>query len=362
MISLALSRGGRCLSISYRNNATKLRWRCSLGHEWQATPLQIKKGHWCPHCARVATMTFKEMQALAAGRAGYCLSSASVGSSKLVRWKCSLGHEWQARASSVKAGTWCPRCAGNQKLTLEEMQKIARVRGGRCISSVYINGRYPLLWECRLGHRWKASPAKVKDGSRRKGTWCLACYDLRRKFHARQSIERMSAIALSLGGTCISAEYLSSKSKLIWECSRGHRWQALPVSVIHGTWCPVCARNQRLCLSQLQGIAAQRFGRCLSDRYANERSSLRWECAEGHQWAATPGKVKRGTWCPVCARTQRRRAHHFGVATHLRPHVPRIVRKTHPKRTRSGKLWSLPLPVGSNGAGLGSLPKRGTQT
>lgn len=306
MQQMAYSRGGSCLSESYRNTATKLEWRCSAGHEWSATPLQIKKGHWCPFCARVARLTLHELQRIAVQKAGECLSLEYLNSSKPLRWKCAVGHEWLARSSSVKAGSWCPLCAHNQELKLEEMQEIAEQRGGQCLSASYKNGHTPLLWVCKNGHYWKASPVNVKNGTRKKGTWCRECYNWRRRFHAKHSIEAMRDLATARGGTCLSTEYVGSKAKLTWQCVAGHRWQALPTSVVQGTWCPACARNQRLGLPHLQDIAANRGGACLSQAYSNERTALWWRCADGHAWKATPAKVKRGSWCPMCAHIRRR--------------------------------------------------------
>ena len=240
MRKVAASRGGACLSETYENTATKLSWRCSAGHEWSAASLHIKKGHWCPHCARVARLTLQEMRRIAADRLGQLLSSEYVGSSKPLRWKCAAGHEWDARPLSIKSGTWCPFCARNRKLKLEEMCEIARAQGGKCLSTTYKNACTPLLWECKHRHRWKACSDKVKSGARRKGTWCLQCYNTRRIFRARQSIQAMRALASSRAGKCLSTEYAGSKSKLTWQCELKHRWDAAPVRVAQGTWCPVC--------------------------------------------------------------------------------------------------------------------------
>jgi hypothetical protein len=306
MREIAESRGGDCLSRRYTNNATKLEWRCAAGHEWSATPLQIKKGHWCPFCARVAPLTLHALRKLAGLKSGRCLSLEYVNSAHPLRWQCAAGHEWMARPSSIRAGHWCPFCARNKRLILAEMQRIARERGGKCLSTTYKNGRTPLLWECTYGHQWKASPAKIKSGSRRKGTWCTECYNRRRRFHPKHTIEAMKNLALTRGGKCLSPEYFGSRAKLVWVCAFGHRWQAPPVSVVHGTWCPVCARNQRLDLSQFRDLAASRGGECLSHTYMNERTPLQWRCAIGHKWKAAPGKVKRGSWCPRCASLHRR--------------------------------------------------------
>ena len=306
MNEIAKSRGGRCLSDRYRNSATRLEWRCSKGHEWSATALQVKKGHWCPFCARVAPLSLLILRRIAAQKGGSCLSLVYVNSSDPVRWKCAIGHEWLARAHSIRSGNWCPVCAHNQRLTLEEMRQIARERGGKCLSTSYKNASTPLMWVCRQGHHWKACAANVKRGRRRKGSWCRECYNERRRFHEKLSITAMRGLAIARGGMCLSAEYLGSKFKLRWECEFGHQWRAAPSYVVQGTWCPVCARNRRLSLPLFRAIAATRGGMCLSKRYVNECTVLQWRCAEGHEWKALPEKIKRGSWCPACANIHRR--------------------------------------------------------
>jgi hypothetical protein len=50
MCDIALKRGGRCLSKDYINIAVKLLWQCQYGHQWSATPANVKRGTWCPVC------------------------------------------------------------------------------------------------------------------------------------------------------------------------------------------------------------------------------------------------------------------------------------------------------------------------
>jgi hypothetical protein len=306
MRALAARRGGECVSDQYVSNETKLRWRCAAGHQWEAAPGLVKAGRWCPHCARVARLSLNAMTAIATSRGGRRLSTEYINVETPLLWKCGAGHRWIATPASVRARSWCPYCVRNQKLELKEMHALARKRGGRCLSNRYINNRSPLLWECGRSHRWKAAPCNVRGGARKRGTWCQKCYDLRRRFRPRDTIERMKIIARARGGHCLSAKYLNSKSKLLWQCEKGHQWRAVPVAVTSGTWCPVCAQNRRLTLQELRSLAAGRGGRCLSRRYTNKATTLEWQCAEGHRWRAQPGRVKRGSWCPKCANLKRR--------------------------------------------------------
>lgn len=43
-----------------------------------------------------------------------------------------------------------------ERHTLEEMRALAAARGGRCLSTEYVNTSTHLLWECANGHQWKA--------------------------------------------------------------------------------------------------------------------------------------------------------------------------------------------------------------
>ena len=305
---LAKNRGGQCLSNHYLNNETKLTWRCAAGHEWKAAPAAVKSGHWCPHCAHAVRLTLQELRSVAVERGGHCLSNEYVNGEKHLRWKCAVGHEWDATPASIRRGSWCPYCVHNHKLKLEEIQQIARERGGKCISTRYRNNRTTLVWECRRGHRWRALPTNVKGGSRKRGTWSLKCYNLRRIFRSRDDIERMRRLASKHGGRCLSDEYVNSKTRLVWGCTKGHCWHAVPVAVASGSWCPVCAHNQRLTLREFRQIASRRDGRCLSREYKNKETKLKWRCAAGHEWFAKPGGIKRGSWCNLCAINQRRSA------------------------------------------------------
>lgn len=64
-------------------------------------------------------------------------------------------------------------------------------------------------------------------------------------------IEDLQQLAKERGGECLSLEYKNCKSKLLWMCNAGHKWSAIADSVRRGTWCPECAvgrRKQVICL------------------------------------------------------------------------------------------------------------------
>jgi hypothetical protein len=305
MQQIAASRGGSCLSEVYVRQSDLMQWRCAQGHVWTATGGAIKRGRWCGVCASVAKRTIEQMHELTIAR-GSCLSSVYVGVDSPLTWRCDEGHTWQATPASVLRGSWCAICVRNRRLELAEMRRVAESRHGKCLSPTYRNNHTPLVWQCERGHRWKAAPQNVCRDSWHTGTWCPVCASQRRKFQERLTLDEVQSIALAHGGLCLSEEYVGSMSKLLWQCAEGHTWEALVTPVRRGSWCPVCARNQKLNLEYFQKIAKSRGGKCLSSEYLNKDAPLLFECEVGHQWRARGGHVKQGSWCRQCVSLARR--------------------------------------------------------
>jgi hypothetical protein len=79
-------------------------------------------------------------------------------------------------------------------------------------------------------------------------------------------------------------------------------WAAAPYNVKKGTWCRECYRlGKYLTLDEMKSIAESRGGKCLSDKYFDSVTKLKWQCKEGHVWDAQPSAIKAGSWCPKCA-------------------------------------------------------------
>ncbi|MBF9252222.1 hypothetical protein I2I11_02845 [Pontibacter sp. 172403-2] len=115
------------------------------------------------------------------------------------------------------------------------------------------------------------------------------------------ALHEMQHLAHERGGKCLSDTYVNSKSRLWWECGKGHTWQATPFSVkTRKSWCPACANNRPLGLEKMQELAKAKGGKCLSDAYTNCKVALQWECRKGHSFMTTPDMIVQGSWCPQC--------------------------------------------------------------
>lgn len=238
---LAESKNGECLAEHYINSSTKVKWKCEKGHIWETTPNHIKLGTWCPICFG-KHKTIEEMKKLASKKDGKCLSEKYISVKTKLLWSCKDGHQWKATPDDIQTGRWCPACANihrndDRKLNIKDIKLFAIKKGGKCLSNIYVSSGLKMKWQCKVGHKWEATADKVQN----KGTWCPECNVKNRADNRRSSIETFKILARKKGGECLTKKYINSKTKLKYICKLGHKWEAVPSSIKIGYWCPECA-------------------------------------------------------------------------------------------------------------------------
>lgn len=99
-------------------------WKCSKGHEWQATVANRTYGYGCPYCSgryAVADTCLKAQHPDLAKewhptQNGSCKATdVKSGSCKKAWWLCAKGHAWEARIAHRANGSGCPYCSGRKK-------------------------------------------------------------------------------------------------------------------------------------------------------------------------------------------------------------------------------------------------------
>ena len=296
-------RGGTIVSPRYLGTMSQMRFRCRQGHEWKTAPGIILQGCWCPGCdlerrakeaAKQKGRVFRRLRDIVERRGGEIVPPGYTNFQTPLHVRCARGHTWAPWAKSIDEGAWCPTCT--EEALLAELRALAERRGGECLARSCRSGHERLTWRCVQGHRFVSTGNRVKQGK-----WCGRC-----RGTVRGDIERMRRTAQSLGGECLSRRYLGVSTKLRWRCRKGHEWNAVPGSIVQGTWCRLCRTRgghslARLSIGIMRQMATDRGGVCLSAIYQGTRVPLRWRCARGHKWMARPGQMRRGQWCPVCA-------------------------------------------------------------
>lgn len=168
---IAIKNRGKCVSNKYSGRNAKLKWLCKFGHIWEASLNSINgQNTWCPHCARKAKLTIQDCVDMANAKGGLCLAKVYINNKTRMQWKCKNGHVWSAIAGNVKSGKWCKLCAPNAPRTIYYCRNIAKLSGGKCLSSQYTNNRQKLKWQCKCKYTWSATLNSVSNGA-----WCPSC-------------------------------------------------------------------------------------------------------------------------------------------------------------------------------------------
>ena len=312
----------------------KVWWRCDRGHEWQATvDSRVNLGRRCPYCANQLVLPGENDIVSVAPhmeklwhptRNGDLLPTMVMpGSNKKLWWQCEKGHEWQARAYTVKEGCACPYCAGKRPI----VGKTDLATTHPHISDMWSSknklkptevtaGSHKKVWLiCEKGHEWEVQV----DSVALMGCGCPYCAG-KRAIPGETDLATVRPDILmewDYGKNKISPAELmpSSHDKVWWKCERGHSWQSMVFSRTRdqSAGCPYCTGRKVLPgfndLATLKPKLADQWYQPLNGELKPEDVTLGsnkkvwWQCSEGHVWHAFiyARAKKNGTGCPVCA-------------------------------------------------------------
>lgn len=163
----------------------------------------------------------------------------------------------------------------------------------------YVSAKHKSKFRCICGFEWLACTDKILRPLSRRG--CPKCTD--RGIRKRISPETIKARALERGITLVGG-YVDAKTKALFECSIGHRWEAAPDNVLkkrNPTGCPICALNLDKAVISLEEAIDRLASKdiLIVDEFKGWGKKTTLKCRNGHLWEAVPSFVKKG--CPSCA-------------------------------------------------------------
>lgn len=373
---IAIERGGKLLSEKYKNVDTKLRFRCSEGHEWEAPPRNIRKGSWCRICSNKKRAdrdrtTLNEIMQMVIKKKGELLSDEYSYCHQKIDIKCEIGHIFSTKLDYIKSGRWCPECSQGtgERITRHFFEQIfnkpfpskkplwlKNAAGNRMHFDGYneelklafehqgeyhysIIGRYSRnlteLNKRKKDDRRKRFLARKHDVklleipevftrtkiSDLKNTIINLCEEagiripkssMNKKIsfdeaYSPKYFEELKKIVKIKKGEILSESYLTARAKLRYRCAKGHEWEATPDNIISkGSWCPRCAGRGNYSLEKFNDLAKKNKGKCTSKEFTRSADILEWECKHGHKWKAKGTSIIRGHWCPYCGKTKGR--------------------------------------------------------
>lgn len=242
----AAEKEGKCHSLEYISKSTKYSWECKDRHRWKATWGSIfHQSTWCKECSKKIIgdknrkWSTEDLIIVVKKMKGELLSTSYENANSKCRFKCDKEHIWETKAINVLRGSWCHDCAGIKSHTINMLKEYAKKKGGECLSSKYTGSNGPYLWSCSKGHQWETTWASIN----RAGTWCRICsYKARGIRQYGYSIKELQKLAIEQGGECLSKEYQGVFTKYKWKCEKGHVFVRAFSDIRDGMWCQKCSR------------------------------------------------------------------------------------------------------------------------
>lgn len=298
----------------FPSGGAKVWWICNSGHEWVESLNNRSKGRGCPYCsgrrciaavndlATVNLEIFNQIHDLA--EVDCPLDEIHPGSTRVLTWRCDLGHLWQAEIRTRVKGHGCPFCAG-VKVT-RGVNDLASQRPDLLVEwhssnpapwevAVRSNKKYTWVCQNKASHVFDMT---ANDRCNSKPRSCPYCAGKRVLIGDNDLGTTHPALSREWddSNTVLSFEVSAgSRKKVVWRCETGHVFKA---SVAHrakrGQGCPICS-NQKV-VTGVNDIStthpelaaevdvAARVNEGWEGISAGSARQLVWRCHNNHRW------------------------------------------------------------------------------
>lgn len=259
--------------------------------------------------------TLKDAQERAASFGGECLSTGRVTADSKLRWRCQLGHEWDAAWRNINLKqAWCGRCSsgrgeGMARNALELMFNaefakchpawLRRPGARRGLELDGYNESLKIAFEYQGDHHYElnAAPARytlsqIGDVNSKDVIKRWECWQRGISLIVIPWVKHVSNLERFL--TQIEFAVLNAGLKI------PRRWKSVRPRSLTDIWNP--PPSSKPVPVDLLLIAESRGGSCLSTAYVNTDERLRWRCGDcGYEWEAVAYSIRAGSWCAKCA-------------------------------------------------------------
>lgn len=170
----------------------------------------------------------------------------------------------------------------------------------RCLSNSY-HREVKVEFLCPKGHNFSMLWYNFKSHNKR----CPVCYNEsdRRGESQRFSLSYIKEQASILSDcVCISDIYKNARTKLSWLCTKNHRFEKTWNDFKESPRCSVCSGLKKKAIDEVKDIAEREGYKCISDTYKNAKTKLSWQCTKGHKFEMSWNCFQRGNRCSTCGR------------------------------------------------------------
>jgi len=248
---------------------------------------------------------------------GWDPSQVSAGINRKVKWKCSLGHQFESPISlRAGKGTGCPSCK-NRRVEpgfndlKTKFPEIAKEANGWDPSEVLFGSHAKKLWKCPQDHSYEAQ-VDSRTGKGKSG--CPYCVNQKVLAGYNDLATTHPEIAKEADGWDPKEVITGSNKRKTWKCQIGHSFTAAVSDRIgsgkenrKGTGCPVCI-NQKILVgfndlaTTHPHLVPEVDGWDPTTVVAGTSLKRKWRCSQNHVYETGVSlRALRGYGCPVCA-------------------------------------------------------------
>ncbi len=291
--------GTICKFTNYKNNYTKLDLVCENGHEYKPIFINIEKGFWCPECSGYKKHTISQIKNVieALHQNAICKFTEYKNLEAKLDFICENGHDFKISFAHILKGNWCAECAGNKKLTIEQVKEKIKEKhpGTICNFIKYKNAHTKLDLVCENEHGFK-----INYNSIQQDCWCPECYGNKKLTieYVKTKIEELHP-----GCICKFTEYKNIDTKLDLVCENGHEYKASFANIKNNNWCSECSKLKKLTIEYVKNYINEMHpgAICNSVEYKNAHKKLNLICENEHEYKASFSNIKSGRWCSKCS-------------------------------------------------------------
>ncbi len=291
------------------------KWKCSMGHSWEAAIASRISGNGCPYCSNQRVLPgYNDLATTNPDLAKEIIevdpTTITRGSNRKVKWLCKNNHIYETQPHRRDKGLGCPYCSGQSILqgfndlatTHPELAKELVNGDPRTISKGF---NKIFTWRCELGHTWKSSVNKRTF----KNSGCIYCAGK----SILQGFNDLATTHPELAKELVDGDPQTiSKGQVAyftWKCKLGHQWKSKVNNRTSGSNCPYCTSHKLLIgfndlETKYPEIAKEAYGWSPVSVIAGSNKKVRWICNYGHKWSATVSARTSGayTGCPACSK------------------------------------------------------------
>ncbi len=153
------------------------------------------------------------------------------------------GHEWEAYPSNLLRGHGCPACAGRAPKTQAQfVSQLTNKNPDIEVLGSYVNSGTKVHVRCKTcRHEWDSLP-----GNLLKGNHCPECAKAMKARKRRKSREQLvTELSVKNPDIQLVGDYTNTQTKVRVRCKAcGNEWDAYPNNLLRGHGCPLCGRNK----------------------------------------------------------------------------------------------------------------------